>query len=454
MSPRLSERLVWGASAALALVALLLLVRNILAIPAHVPLDPNEGWNAAHALAAMAGHGLYPPPQALMVNNYPPLSFYLIGAFARHGGDVLIAGRWVALAAFLATGAGIAAALRRMDCRPRAILLGALFFAALLLITSDYVGMDDPQLLGHAMQLGALLLLLRDRSFASALLFALSLFIKHNLLGDAAGGRPVAAGAGPPRGRCAFLLWWLAFALSGLVLFPARLRHQPDRAAGVTSPVLAGQSGRSGHTSVVGRAACCCAMAGVWPDRYSLFCLVLRRRRAAARAWSLPPATASTPTPSSILASPCRWALGLVVERGRWPILAAASALPLLMFLAVNFHGQQFLLHPAFRANLSPRHRLFEKPHRPGLVRPAFTVPLGRQRRGGGCLQCGRGDQGAASAIRRRWRRMIADHRFATLQLIDMDGLGADVRHAIEKNYRADHSDDNGSFLVPVRRAP
>ena len=49
---------------------------------------------------------------------------------------------------------------------------------------------------------------------------------------------------------------------------------------------------------------------------------------------------------------------------------------------------------------------------------------------------------------------MIADHHFATLQLIDMDGLGPDVRRAIEKNYRADHSDDNGSFLVPVTRAP
>ena len=32
-----------------------------------------------------------------------------------------------------------------------------------------------------------------------------------------------------------------------------------------------------------------------------------------------------------------------------------------------------------------------------------------------------------------------------------MDGLGPDVRGAIEKNYRADHSDDNGAFLVPLR---
>src|SRR6201986_2503211 len=120
MSPRLSANLTWSAAAALGLVSLALLMRDILAITAHVPLDPNEGWNAAHALAAMAGHGLYPPPQALMVNNYTPLSFYLIGALGRHG-DMIITGRWVSLAACLAVAAGIEAVLRRMECGPRAM---------------------------------------------------------------------------------------------------------------------------------------------------------------------------------------------------------------------------------------------------------------------------------------------------------------------------------------------
>jgi hypothetical protein len=44
---------------------------------------------------------------------------------------------------------------------------------------------------------------------------------------------------------------------------------------------------------------------------------------------------------------------------------------------------------------------------------------------------------------------MLTAHHFATLQMIDRDGLGPDIRRAIEKNYRADHSDDNGAFLVP-----
>ena len=66
MNPRLSASLVWGAIAAMTLVTLALLARNILTVPIHVPLDPNEGWNGAHALAVLAGHGLYPPPQALI----------------------------------------------------------------------------------------------------------------------------------------------------------------------------------------------------------------------------------------------------------------------------------------------------------------------------------------------------------------------------------------------------
>ncbi|MBW8852759.1 MAG: hypothetical protein JF604_00140, partial [Bradyrhizobium sp.] len=178
MNPRLFDTMLWSVLAATGLAVLWLLTRDILAIPAHVPLDPNEGWNAAHAFAA----ALYPPPQRLMVNNYPPLSFYLIRALVRHGGDPLIAGRWVSLAAFLGLCAGIGVVLRDMDCGIRGIACAILFFAALLLLASDYVGMDDPQLLGHALQIAALILLLRERPISAALLFAASLFVKHNLL--------------------------------------------------------------------------------------------------------------------------------------------------------------------------------------------------------------------------------------------------------------------------------
>src|SRR5580658_1716305 len=103
MRLRLSAVFVWGAVAALALAVAPLLTRNLLAISRHVPLDPNEGWNAAHTLARLAGKGLHPPPQGWMVNNYPPLSFYLVGAIARKSGDIIATGRAISFVAFLLT---------------------------------------------------------------------------------------------------------------------------------------------------------------------------------------------------------------------------------------------------------------------------------------------------------------------------------------------------------------
>jgi len=175
-----AAKVMWSATAALALAALFLLLRNSAAIPSLVALDPNEGWNAAHTIALMAGHPLY--PASLMVNNYPPLSFYAVAALATLTSDAVIAGRLLSLLSFLAACCLIAAITRRLGAGLPGRAAAMVFFAAVLLIASDYVGMNDPQLLGHALQLAALLLLLRGQSLAAAALFAVSLFVKHNLL--------------------------------------------------------------------------------------------------------------------------------------------------------------------------------------------------------------------------------------------------------------------------------
>ena len=63
-----------------------------------------------------------------------------------------------------------------MECDWRESALGALYFAAVLLIGSDYVGMNDPELLGHALQGAALVLLLRspNNAILPALLMAVA----------------------------------------------------------------------------------------------------------------------------------------------------------------------------------------------------------------------------------------------------------------------------------------
>jgi hypothetical protein len=160
--------------------------RAVAIVPLHVPLDPNEGWNAYHAAAAMAGHGLYPDASGLMTNNYPPLSFYLVGFLGRLTGDDIVAGRIVSLASFLCMGGFVALAVRRMGDGWQASWFATLFLTGVLVLTSDYVGMDDPQLLGHALQLAAFLLLLREprtlsHIVTSAALFVAGGFVKHNL---------------------------------------------------------------------------------------------------------------------------------------------------------------------------------------------------------------------------------------------------------------------------------
>ena len=141
MNRRLSAAL-WSVTA---LAVLALLVRNIAAIAVLAPLDPNEGWNAAHTLLLLAKGTPYPSPSGLMVNNYPPLSFYLVGALTGWTGDAIIAGRILSLLSFLAIAIAIALVCRQMACGLRARISAALFFAAVLLVCSDYVAMDDPQ---------------------------------------------------------------------------------------------------------------------------------------------------------------------------------------------------------------------------------------------------------------------------------------------------------------------
>ena len=143
--------LVWAAIVALALVAAPLLARDLLAITHQIALDPNEGWNAAHALRWLAGGPLYPSRDGWMINNYPPLSFYIVGTLTRLTHDAVIAGRLLAALSFLAVCGLIPAVLRLSGATPRAALLAMLVFAATLLIASNYVAMDDPQMLGHAL---------------------------------------------------------------------------------------------------------------------------------------------------------------------------------------------------------------------------------------------------------------------------------------------------------------
>ena len=135
-------------------------------------------------------------------------------------GDNIIAGRIVSLVAFLCVAAGIFQAARFMGCRALHAAFASLLFMAWLIVSTDYVGMNDPQLFAHAIQIAGLLLVLRStpNDIAAAALFALAIFVKHNLV-----TMPAAVGLWllmTDRARARrFIGAGFAFLLSGLVLF-------------------------------------------------------------------------------------------------------------------------------------------------------------------------------------------------------------------------------------------
>lgn len=172
------------------------LLGPVLMIPLRIPLSYNEGWNAyfaARVVDARAGP-LYPGTDSLVFNNYPPLSFYIVAALGHSiGGDLIVAGRLLALVSLLASAGLLAGCVRLLGGSIRGSLAAA---ACLLLYTStfyrDYVAVDDPQWMGHALMLGGLAVLLvgyrtgrypARRVIVAAMLMAAGGFVKHSLVG-------------------------------------------------------------------------------------------------------------------------------------------------------------------------------------------------------------------------------------------------------------------------------
>src|SRR5260370_13185033 len=93
--------------ALLAVLAVYFMVWPVWRVGFPIEIAQNEGWNAYHADAAMGAAPLYPPTDTLIVNNYPPLSFYVVGGLAQVFGDALYVGRALSLMAVGALGGAV-----------------------------------------------------------------------------------------------------------------------------------------------------------------------------------------------------------------------------------------------------------------------------------------------------------------------------------------------------------
>jgi hypothetical protein len=183
--------------AILAALAVYFMVWPLWRLGFPIEIAQNEGWNAYHADAAsffphMGAAPLYPATGTLIVNNYPPLSFYVVGGlahlFGNVFGDALYVGRVLSIIAVVALSGLIAAVVRQFGGGAAGAAVGGLWFVAVMSRSfTRFVGMDDPQLVGHALMMGALAWFLdreaRGRSVAPPILaMAAAGFYKHNII--------------------------------------------------------------------------------------------------------------------------------------------------------------------------------------------------------------------------------------------------------------------------------
>ena len=153
-----------------------------------IEIDRNEAWNAWHVLSLLRGQPLYPPPDALVANNYPPLSFHITAAVARFGIDPIVAGRAMSLVACLAAAGAVVRLAHLLGADRAAAAFGAVWFVATLGVGfGAYLGMNDPSLLALALMAWALVWLVgrRQRGLAvepAILAMVAAGFVKHNLV--------------------------------------------------------------------------------------------------------------------------------------------------------------------------------------------------------------------------------------------------------------------------------
>jgi 4-amino-4-deoxy-L-arabinose transferase-like glycosyltransferase len=172
---------------ALLLLALILAAYPLVRSFYTFEIDYNEGWNAFFQSRAMAGQPLYSGYSPLMFNNYPPLSFHIVGALGQLIGDPVLAGRLLSMAALAVIALSCGAVVRRTGgSAPDAGLAVATCLLLFACFATEYLGMNDPNMLALALITTALALHLGGggspgRAALTALLLTVGLLAKHNL---------------------------------------------------------------------------------------------------------------------------------------------------------------------------------------------------------------------------------------------------------------------------------
>jgi hypothetical protein len=162
-------------------------IGNLLSLGFTFEINYNEGWNVYNADRLVQGGQIY-DDNFWRINNYPIASFLIVGAVNSFLHDLLLSGRLVALVSFAAIGGFAAMAVRRFGGgRTDAVFGAGCAMGFCYLVAPVWIIADDPQTLGEAVMLGALVSYIarppdRLNLLRTAFLVVLGGFIKHNLL--------------------------------------------------------------------------------------------------------------------------------------------------------------------------------------------------------------------------------------------------------------------------------
>jgi hypothetical protein len=150
-------------------------------------INRNEPWNAWFIDAVLKGTPLYPGRGELIVNNYPPLSFYITAAAAKLTGDTIIGGRILSLLSAFAVSAAAGLCIRALGASRATAAFGGLWLLATLShFFPRYAGVNDPSLAALALMVFAFALFLSRLRAGRAVEPAIALmvvagFVKHNM---------------------------------------------------------------------------------------------------------------------------------------------------------------------------------------------------------------------------------------------------------------------------------
>ena len=192
------------------------------ALTRHISLNNNEGWNAYWSARALAGQPIYTDAASPLTNNYPPLSFYIVGWLGRAIGDLVLAGRLLSLAGLggSAVLVGLIGARLGKDAR-WAWASAATFLLIVVTMAPRFVASDDPQWAAEAIQLVGLWILIPARAtkptyarlVGACLLVLVAGLIKHNQI-----ALPLAITAALAIHDRRGLAVWLAAGVASLVI--------------------------------------------------------------------------------------------------------------------------------------------------------------------------------------------------------------------------------------------